>query len=102
MAVRDERGRDLSRAACEKVKEAAVRANGTNLDCHAQQLGYTIGSDLYSAYLDGVVSQSMLRRLFLAHLEEPGSARTACLALVSKVKGRRSRFSKHSAFRTQH
>ena len=45
------------------------------IDSSAQLLGYMLGDALYEAYLKGRVSRSMLRRLFLVHLDEPGLAK---------------------------
>ena len=67
----------LSRAACEKAAQAAVRADQNNREAAAQELGFRIGSQIYEAYLAGRVAPSGLRRLFLAHLNEPGMARKA-------------------------
>lgn len=39
-----------------------------------EQLGCLLGNDLYDAYIDGRVGPGALRRLFLAHIEEPGAA----------------------------
>ncbi len=39
-----------------------------------EQLGCLLGNDLYDAYIDGRVAPGALRRLFLAHIEEPGEA----------------------------
>jgi uncharacterized iron-regulated protein len=80
----------LSRAACEKAAQAAVRG-GTNNDrnkCEsaAQDLGYRIGSQIYDAYLAGKVAPSGLRRLFLAHIDEPGLARKVCTAVIAKLR----------------
>jgi len=80
----------LSRAACEKAAQAAIRA-GTDKDkskCEsaAQDLGYRIGSQIYDAYLAGKVAPSGLRRLFLAHLDEPGLARKVCTAVIAKLR----------------
>jgi hypothetical protein len=80
----------LSRAACEKAAQAAIRA-GTDKDkskCEsaAQDLGYRIGSQIYDAYLAGKVSPSSLRRLFLAHLDGPGLARKVCTAVIAKLR----------------
>ncbi len=39
-----------------------------------EQLGCLLGNDLYDAYIDGRIGPGALRRLFLAHIEEPGTA----------------------------
>ena len=52
----------------------------------AQDLGYRIGSQIYDAYLAGKVAPSGLRRLFLAHLDEPGLARKVCATVIAKLR----------------
>jgi len=76
----------LSRAACEKTAQAAVRADGDKFESSAQELGYRIGSQIYAAYLAGKVTPGGLRRLFLAHLDEPGIARKVCAAVIAKLR----------------
>jgi hypothetical protein len=76
----------LSRAACEKVAQAAIRSDTSKRDSAAQDLGYRIGSQIYDAYLTGKVAPSALRRLFLAHLDEPGLARKVCAAVIAKLR----------------
>jgi hypothetical protein len=76
----------LSRAACEKIALAAIRADKNKCESAARDLGYRIGSQIYDAYLAGKVSPSSLRRLFLAHLDEPGLARKVCTAVIAKLR----------------
>lgn len=76
----------LSRAACEKAAQAAVRGDQEKLESSAQDWGYRIGSQIYDAYLAGKVKPSGLRRLFLAHLDEPGQARRVCTAVIAKLR----------------
>ena len=75
-----------SRAACEKAAHVAVRADISKVESSAQDLGYRIGSQIYDAYLAGKVTPSGLRRLFLAHLDEPGLARKVCAAVIAKLR----------------
>src|SRR6266567_4786523 len=70
----------LSRSAWEKAAQAAIRADKCKGESVARDLGYRMGSQIYDAYLAGRVAPSSLRRLFLAHLEEPGLPRKACAA----------------------
>jgi len=49
-------------------------------------LGCRIGNQIYDAYLAGKVAPSGLRRLFLAHLDEPGMARKVCTAVLGKLR----------------
>jgi hypothetical protein len=76
----------LSRAACEKAAQSAIRADGEKFEALAQDWGYRLGSQIYDVYLAGKVKQSGLRRLFLAHLDEPGLARKVCTAVLAKIR----------------
>jgi hypothetical protein len=76
----------LSRAAVEKAAQAAIRADAEKFECAALDWGYRIGSHIYSVYLAGKVKPTGLRRLFLAHLDEPGLARKVCTAVIAKIR----------------
>ena len=76
----------LSRAACEALAKASIRLERSKCDAIAQDLGYRIGSRIYDAYLAGKVAPGGLRRLFLAHLNEPGLARKVCATVISKLR----------------
>ncbi len=76
----------LSRAACEKAAQAAVRAEASKHESAAKELGYRIGSQIYDAYLAGKIAPAGVRRLFLAHLDEPGLARKVCAAVITKLR----------------
>ena len=75
----------LKRAAIDKMAQAAARGQ-ESVEPTALELGQRIGSQIYDAYLAGKVAPGGLRRLFLAHLEEPGLARKVCGAVLSKLK----------------
>jgi len=75
----------LSRAACEKAAQSAIQ-DGIKFDCTTQDWGYRVGSLIYDAYLAGKVKPRGLRRLFLAHLDEPGQARRVCAAVIAKLR----------------
>jgi hypothetical protein len=45
-----------------------------------------MGSQIYRVYLAGKVKPAGLRRLFLAHLDEPGLARKVCIAVIARVR----------------
>jgi len=75
----------LKRAAIEKLAQAAS-CDEADFETTARDIGVRIGSQIYEAYLAGKVAPSGLRRLFLAHLHEPGMARKVCGAVVSKLK----------------
>jgi hypothetical protein len=76
----------LSRAAIEKAAQAAIRTDEEKFESITQGWGYRIGSHIYSVYLAGKVKPSGLRRLFLAHLDKPGSARKVCAAVLAKIR----------------
>jgi len=76
----------FSRAACDKAAQAAIRGDGADFQSSAQDWGYRIGNQIYEAYLAGKVAPSGLRRLFLAHLDEPGLARKVCGTVIGKLR----------------
>jgi hypothetical protein len=49
----------------------------------AKRVGYVLGNAMYESYLTGNLNKTALRRLFLQHLEQPGTAREICLALMN-------------------
>jgi Haem-binding uptake, Tiki superfamily, ChaN len=75
----------LSRAACDKAAQAALR-DLSKLDHVAREWGYRIGSQIYDAYLAGKLAPVALRRLFLVHLDEPGVARKVCGTVIAKLR----------------
>ncbi|MGA8491745.1 MAG: ChaN family lipoprotein [Terriglobales bacterium] len=91
LAIADHEACEISRAACEKLMHEALRGDRNRFDSTAQKLGYTLGSQLYDAYLRGSVSRSVLRHLFLARIDEPGKARATCFEVVRKVRGSRKK-----------
>jgi len=76
----------LSRAALDKTAQTAVRTDDETFGSFAREWGFRMGSQIYDAYLAGKVLPSGLRRLFLAHLEEPGLARKVCAAVISRLR----------------
>jgi hypothetical protein len=64
----------------------AVRSDRDKFDSIARKLGYTLGSQLYDAYLRGSISRSTLRHWFIAHIEESGKAKKVCWEIVRKVR----------------
>jgi hypothetical protein len=76
----------LSRAAVEKAAHATLRSDDEKFASITQDWGYRIGSHIYSVYLAGKVKPSGLRRLFLAHLDNPGAARKVCAAVIAKIR----------------
>jgi Haem-binding uptake, Tiki superfamily, ChaN len=76
----------LSRTACEKASQAAIRTDEEKFESITQKWGHRIGSQIYDVYLAGKVKPSGLRRLFLVHLDEPGLARKVCTAVLAKLR----------------
>jgi hypothetical protein len=76
----------LSRAECEKAAQSAIRGDEEKFEAIAREWGYRLGNQIYDIYLAGKVKPSGLRRLFLAHLDEPGLARKVCTAVIAKVR----------------
>jgi hypothetical protein len=66
--------------------EAGLQLTGDKLEYASQRLGYMLGSDMYDAYLDGKLSRRYLKRLYLAHLDEPGTAPRTYFELVRKAR----------------
>ena len=75
----------LTLAGCDKAAQAAIRSED-DVEPVARELGQRIGSQIYDAYLAGKIAPSGVRRLFLAHLDEPGSARKVCAAVIAKLR----------------
>jgi hypothetical protein len=90
-AISDQEACEFSRAACERLMHDALHSDRARFDSLAQKLGYTLGSQLYDAYLRGCVSRSVLRHLFLARIDDPGKARQTCFEVVRKVRGSRKK-----------
>jgi len=90
-AIGGEEACEFSRTGCEKLMHDALRGDRSSFDSIAQKLGYTLGSQLYDAYLRGCVSRSVLRHLFMAHIEEPGKARQICFEVARKIRGSRKK-----------
>jgi len=76
----------LSRVACEKTAQAAIRGDEDKFESLARDWGYRIGSRIYATYLAGKVKPCGLRRLFLAHLDQPGLARKVCTAVIARLR----------------
>lgn len=76
----------VSRASCEKAAQAACRVGHEKFETSAREWGFRIGSEIYDAYLAGRVAPRALRRLMLAHLDQPGMARKVCVAVIAKLR----------------
>jgi Haem-binding uptake, Tiki superfamily, ChaN len=76
----------LKRATIDKIAQAAARGENGDFESSALEFGNKIGGQIYDAYLAGKVAPSGVRRLFLAHLDEPGLARKVCAAVLAKLR----------------
>jgi hypothetical protein len=76
----------ISFAALSKAAQSALKNDGSKYEAAAQEWGFRIGSQIYEAYLAGKIAPAGLRRLFLAHLYEPGIARKMCAAVISRLR----------------
>ena len=90
-AVDEQDSHILSPKLCEKLAEEAMTGDRGKFDEIAQQLGTRLGSELYDAYLRGSVSRTVLRRLFLAHIEEPGTAWQVCREIIRRTESSRKK-----------
>jgi hypothetical protein len=80
-----ERAGQKSRVAPEWLPRAFA-FTGRKYEYVTEQLGYLAGNDLYDAYLEGRLTPAALRRLFLAHIDEPGVAREVYFQLISRLR----------------
>lgn len=78
-----ERTLQKSRLAPEWLTQAFA-FSGRKYEYFTKQLGYLAGNDLYDAYLEGRLTPAALRKLFLAHIDQPGVAREAYFHLISR------------------
>jgi hypothetical protein len=61
---------------------------GRKYEYAAERLGYLIGTDLYDAYLEGRLTTTALRKLFLTHIEMPGVARKTYVQLNTRLRSK--------------
>jgi hypothetical protein len=61
---------------------------GRKYEFVAEQLGHLTGTDLYDAYIEGRLTATALRKLFLAHIEEPGVACEAYVQLKRRLRSK--------------
>jgi hypothetical protein len=76
----------ISFAALSKAAQSALKNDAGKYEAAAQEWGFRIGSQIYEAYLAGKIAPAGLRRLFLAHLYEPGIARKVCATVISRLR----------------
>jgi len=74
---------ELSRSACERYAEQSSHLGAEECKALAKRVGYVLGNAMYESYLTGNLNKTALRQLFLQHLEQPGTAREICLALMN-------------------
>jgi uncharacterized iron-regulated protein len=79
-----ERTPQKSRLAPEWLTQA-LSFTGRKYEYVTEQLGYLAGNDLYDDYLEGRLTPAVLRKLFLARIDEPGVARETYFHLVRRV-----------------
>jgi Haem-binding uptake, Tiki superfamily, ChaN len=63
--------------------------SGRKYEYVAEQLGHLTGTDLYDAYIEGRLTTAALRKLFLAHIEEPGVACKTYVQLKRRLRSGR-------------
>lgn len=76
----------ISFAALSKSAQSALKCDAVKYESAAQEWGFRIGSQIYEAYLAGKIAPAGLRRLFLAHLYEPGIARKVCATVIRRLR----------------
>jgi len=64
----------------------ALALTGRKQEYVTEQLGYLAGNDLYDAYVQGRLKPAALRKLFLAHVDEPRGAREAYCQLIGRLR----------------
>ena len=84
-AIRNSQGCTFSPAFCQRFMREALRGDRKQFDTFAQKLGYRLGSELYDAYLRGSASRPALRRLYLAHMENPGEGWIVLEEVLHKI-----------------
>ena len=85
-AISEAEACEFSPAACTRLMREALQADRKRFDSTSRILGYTLGSQLYDAYLRGSVRRSVLRHLFLTHIDAPGCARQICFEVARKIR----------------
>ncbi len=78
-------GNNKDRSATPDCLTRILASASRQYDYVSEQLGYLAGNDLYDAYVQGRLTPAHLRKLFLAHIHEPNSAREAYFQLLSRL-----------------
>jgi hypothetical protein len=84
---RSRNGSARSSGAIESIMQVPA-FTGRKYDYVAQRLGYLTGTDLYDAYLEGRLSTTALRKLFLTHIERPRVARETYVQLAVRLRSK--------------
>jgi len=93
--LRESKSRNCRRIGSSEPKELPARPDGVaqalafagrKHEYVTEQLGYLAGNDLYDAYVAGLFTPNVLRKLFLAHIDEAGVAREAYFQLISRLR----------------
>jgi len=82
---------ELTRMACERYLEQSSHLALSECRTLTKKIGYVLGNAMYESYIEGNLSKTALRRLFLKHLDEPGTAREICFSLMSSVQQERKK-----------
>ena len=64
----------------------ALAFTSRQYDYVSERLGYLAGNDLYDAYVQGRLTPAAVRKLFLAHIHEPGIALEAYFELIGRLR----------------
>lgn len=83
---RERSRRGNSSGAAPEWQTRAFGFRGRKYEYVTEQLGSLAGNDLYDAYLEGRLTPAALRKLFLAHIEDPGVARETYFHLSSRLR----------------
>ncbi len=83
---------DFSRNAFERYEEQSSHRATVESEDLAQRVGYLLGNTAYASYLAGGLNKTVLRQLFLRHLEQPGDALEICLTLAGNAPVERKKF----------
>jgi len=68
--------------------EETVGSSAAKFEYLTRRLGYMLGSELYDAYINGVVSKRFLRSLFFRKLDRPQVAQESYMAAARRIHSR--------------
>jgi hypothetical protein len=64
---------------------------GERAEFLTQWLGQMLGSQIYDAYVSGVIAKRFIRSLFVRNLQKPGTARTVYFVTVRRLRQQKKR-----------